>query len=122
MPLSVRRAGPADAPAIIEFNCRLAQESEGKTLDPTALGPGVAAGLADSRKALHFVLKENVTASLTNAPERSRCPACGALITALDERCPSCEIAFVADGSQKWTLGTVGPVDGICLPPTEIRE
>lgn len=67
-------------------------------------------------------LNEDVSLSLTNAADRSRCPACGATITANDERCPSCEIAFVADGSQKWTLGTVGPADGIYLPPTEVSK
>jgi hypothetical protein len=66
--------------------------------------------------------EENVTPSLTNTVERSRCPACGALITANEESCPSCEIAFVADGSPKWTLGTVGPADAIYRPPTEVSE
>ncbi len=36
-----------------------------------------------------------------------RCRAIGIRVD--DERCPSCDIAFVADGSQKWTLGAVGP-------------
>jgi hypothetical protein len=67
-------------------------------------------------------LKENVTPSLMSAADQSRCPACGAIITANDELCPSCEIAFVADGSQKWTLGPVGPADGIYRPHTEISE
>ena len=58
MPLSLRRAGLADAPVIVEFNILLALESEGKTLDPAVLGPGVAAGLADPRKALYFVAEE----------------------------------------------------------------
>jgi hypothetical protein len=66
--------------------------------------------------------EENVTTSARNTPGRSHCPACGALITATDETCPSCEITFVSDGSQNWTLGNVGPADGICLPPTDVRE
>jgi hypothetical protein len=66
--------------------------------------------------------KENVTPTLTNAANQSCCPACGAIITPNDEVCPSCEISFIADGSQKWTLGTVGPADGIFLPPTEVIE
>ena len=66
--------------------------------------------------------KENVTPSLTTTADRSRCPACDAIITANDELCPSCDIAFVADGSQKWTLGAVGPADGIYLPPTGVKE
>ena len=70
----------------------------------------------------NFQPNENVTPSLTTKRNRSRCAACGAIITATDERCPSCDIAFVTDGSQKWTLGAVGPADGIFLPPREIRE
>ncbi len=58
MPLSLRRAGLADAPVIVEFNCLLALESEGKTLDPAVLTPGVAAGLADPRKSLYFVAED----------------------------------------------------------------
>ncbi|HEY7313418.1 MAG TPA: GNAT family N-acetyltransferase [Gemmataceae bacterium] len=59
MPLSIRRAVPADAPLIVEFNRLLAQESEGKTLDPALLGRGVAAGLADPRKSIYFVAEED---------------------------------------------------------------
>ena len=59
MPLSIRRAVPADAPLIVEFNRLLAQESEGKTLDPVLLGRGVAAGLADPRKSIYFVAEED---------------------------------------------------------------
>src|SRR5437899_565339 len=42
MPLTIRRAAPADAAAVVEFNDRLARESEGKTLDPAVLASGVA--------------------------------------------------------------------------------
>ncbi len=72
---------------------------------------------------------ENVTTSPTNTADQSRCPACGANITVNDERCPSCEISFVTDGIslvtdsvQKWAPRTVGPADGIFLPPTEFRK
>jgi ribosomal protein S18 acetylase RimI-like enzyme len=58
MPLTLRRAGPGDAAVIAEFNQRLAQESEGKTLDPAVLAAGVAAGLADPDKALYFLAEE----------------------------------------------------------------
>ena len=58
MPPSVRRAGPADAPILVEFNLRLAAETEGMSLDPAALAAGVAAGLADPHKALYFVAEE----------------------------------------------------------------
>ena len=71
---------------------------------------------------------EKVTPSPTNAADQSRCPACGAVITASDATCPSCEISFVtdsssvSDGFQKWTERTVGPADGICRPPTDICQ
>jgi GNAT superfamily N-acetyltransferase len=58
MPTSVRRAGPADAPVLVEFNLRLAAETEGMSLDPAVLAAGVAAGLADPHKALYFVAEE----------------------------------------------------------------
>ena len=64
--------------------------------------------------------QEKVTTSARSASGRSRCPACGETITVHDDRCPSCEIAFVADGLQRWTLGNVGPPDGICAPPTDV--
>ena len=43
---------------IVEFNRLLAEESEGKALDGPPLAAGVAAGLADPRKALYFVAEE----------------------------------------------------------------
>jgi ribosomal protein S18 acetylase RimI-like enzyme len=55
---TLRRADAADAPTIVEFNLRLAEESEGKLLDPAVLAAGVAAGLADPDKALYFVAEE----------------------------------------------------------------
>ncbi len=55
MPFTIRRAGPRDAACIVDFNCRLAAESEGKTLDPELLGPGVTAALADPNKAQYFL-------------------------------------------------------------------
>jgi GNAT superfamily N-acetyltransferase len=59
MPLTIRQALPADAAVVIEFNRLLAQESEGKTLDPAVLTPGVAAGLADPRKSVYFLAEED---------------------------------------------------------------
>jgi ribosomal protein S18 acetylase RimI-like enzyme len=58
MPLSLRRAGPADAAAVAEFNRLLAFETEGKTLDPAVLARGVEAGLADPNKGLYFVAED----------------------------------------------------------------
>jgi GNAT superfamily N-acetyltransferase len=58
MALTVRRGTVADALTVAEFNRRLAQETEGKALDPDLLARGVAAGLADPRKALYFLAEE----------------------------------------------------------------
>ncbi len=55
---TVRRAAAADAPFLVDFNRRLALETEGKTLDPAVLTRGVAAGLADDNKARYFVADE----------------------------------------------------------------
>ena len=59
MPLVLRRAVPADAPVIVEYNRRLAEETEGKALDLRVLAAGVAAGLADPLKARYFVAEED---------------------------------------------------------------
>jgi GNAT superfamily N-acetyltransferase len=58
MPPVIRRATPADAAVVVEFNRLLAQESEGKALDPVTLVPGVRAALEDPRKALYFLAEE----------------------------------------------------------------
>jgi GNAT superfamily N-acetyltransferase len=59
MAFLVRAATISDAETIIEFNRRLAEESEGVKLDPTILGPGVRAVLADASKGRYFVAEEN---------------------------------------------------------------
>jgi GNAT superfamily N-acetyltransferase len=62
MSLMIRRAMAADAPTIVELNRRLAEESEGKTLDLAVLGAGVAAALADpERKGPYFLAVEGDT-------------------------------------------------------------
>src|SRR5436305_15140612 len=55
---TVRRARPADAPIIAEFNQLLAEESEGKSLDPAVLSAGVAAVLADPARGLYFLAED----------------------------------------------------------------
>jgi GNAT superfamily N-acetyltransferase len=55
MPFTVRLAAPKDAPAIIEFNRRLARETENLVLDAKVLEPGVAAILADSTRGRYYV-------------------------------------------------------------------
>lgn len=59
MSFTLRPAVPADAAVLIEFNQRLAQESEGKTLDVATLQAGIATALADVDKARYFVVEEN---------------------------------------------------------------
>jgi ribosomal protein S18 acetylase RimI-like enzyme len=58
MPIEVRRATPADAAVIVEYNRRLARETEGKELDLAVLSAGVAAALADPARALYFVAED----------------------------------------------------------------
>ena len=58
MPLAIRRATPADAPTIVEFNRLLAEESEGKVLDSAVLACGVAKALADPHKCRYFVAED----------------------------------------------------------------
>jgi GNAT superfamily N-acetyltransferase len=55
MPLTVRRAAPADAPVIADFNARLAFETEGKTLDAAVLARGVRAVFEDAAKGFYTV-------------------------------------------------------------------
>ena len=53
--LNIRPATLADAPVIIDFNRRLAQETEALRLDPARLDPGVRAVLLDPAKGLYFL-------------------------------------------------------------------
>jgi GNAT superfamily N-acetyltransferase len=55
MPLSIRRAAVTDASTIAEFNRRMAQETEHKTLDQRTLANGVAAVLADPAKGFYLM-------------------------------------------------------------------
>jgi hypothetical protein len=55
----LRRAMPADAPILVDFNRRLAEESEGKPLELAVLRGGVDAALADPHRALYFVAEDD---------------------------------------------------------------
>jgi ribosomal protein S18 acetylase RimI-like enzyme len=55
MSIQIRLACPDDWPTIVDFNCRLAEESEGKTLDRAHVEPGVKAVLADPQKGRYFI-------------------------------------------------------------------
>jgi ribosomal protein S18 acetylase RimI-like enzyme len=59
MPLTIRRGTLADAPLIAEFNRLMAQETEGKALDPAVLARGVQAALNDPAKGLYFIAEED---------------------------------------------------------------
>jgi GNAT superfamily N-acetyltransferase len=53
--IQVRQALPEDWEVVVDFNCRLAAESEGKQLDPRRIVAGVQSLLADSTKGRYFV-------------------------------------------------------------------
>jgi GNAT superfamily N-acetyltransferase len=56
MPITVRPPTPADVPVIVEFNRRLARETEAKELDPATVTGGVLGSLADpERKGPYFL-------------------------------------------------------------------
>lgn len=51
----VRLARPDDAPTLVDYNARLAEETEGKALDPATLARGVARALADPDRLRYWV-------------------------------------------------------------------
>ena len=55
MSVHIREAGKADLDTIVDFNCRLAAETEGKTLDRHRVRDGVAALLADAGKGRYWL-------------------------------------------------------------------
>ncbi len=55
MTIEIRLATRDDWPTIVEFNCLLAEESEGKCLDRQHIEPGVRALLDDPRKGRYLV-------------------------------------------------------------------
>ena len=57
--VSVRKADIADAALLAGFNSALAQETEGKTLDPKKILAGVTRLLADSRHGFYIVAEVN---------------------------------------------------------------
>ena len=59
MPITIRRGTAADAEVIVELNCRLAEESEGKALDPAVVSRGVAAAMTDPNKGPYFLAEED---------------------------------------------------------------
>lgn len=59
MALTIRDAHPGDLQVIVDFNQRLAQESEGKSLDLATLTAGVQSLLADRQKGRYFVAESD---------------------------------------------------------------
>lgn len=57
--MRIRDGLPDDAPTLIEFNARMAKETEDKVLDPARLGPGVRRLLADRTLGRYFVAVED---------------------------------------------------------------
>jgi len=55
MGISIRNAAIADAAIIASNNSLMAEETEGRTLHPDTIGPGVAALLADPGKGRYWV-------------------------------------------------------------------
>lgn len=55
MEFEIRDATPDDAGAIAKYNARMAEETEGRELDPGIIGPGVSAVLADAAKGRYWV-------------------------------------------------------------------
>ena len=61
MELNVRDARSEDAAALIANNSAMAWETEGKTLDPHRIGPGVAKVLADESLGRYWVAESDGT-------------------------------------------------------------
>lgn len=55
MDIRIRQATRADQPIIAGFNSSLAEETEGKVLNPALIGSGVTAILADSTKGRYWL-------------------------------------------------------------------
>jgi len=64
--VAIRRAREADAPTLVEFNCRMARETEHKTLDAILVAQGVAAVFANPARGFYLVAEreEKVVAQL----------------------------------------------------------
>ncbi|MCE9526793.1 MAG: GNAT family N-acetyltransferase [Planctomycetales bacterium] len=58
-PITIRNARPDDLPLIVDFNLRLADESEGKKLDRGVLTRGVARALGAPEMCRYFMAEVN---------------------------------------------------------------
>lgn len=57
--MHIRPAELADLPVLVDFNCRLARETEAKELDPQVVTAGIAALLRDPGKGRYWVAELN---------------------------------------------------------------
>ena len=57
--MRIRRADPTDLDTVVEFNAKLAEESEGLALDRDRLRAGVEAVLADRSKGFYLVAESD---------------------------------------------------------------
>lgn len=61
MDFTIRDATPADAATIADYNSRMAEETEDRTLDPDVIGPGVIEILSDENKGRYWVAEFDQT-------------------------------------------------------------
>lgn len=59
MEFTIRDAGPEDRDTIADFNARMAEETEGKSLNPNIVGPGVQALLEDPAKGRYWIAESD---------------------------------------------------------------
>lgn len=64
MNVRVRIANPDDRDIIVDYNRRLAQESEAKSLNVSVIESGVAKVLADPTKGIYFLAEDPETGSI----------------------------------------------------------
>ena len=57
--LTIRRATAHDQPTIVDFNCALALETEGKVLLHEVISRGVAAMLGNENRGMYFVAEQS---------------------------------------------------------------
>ncbi len=62
MDIRIREATPGDARTIAAYNTRMAEETEGRTLDSGIIGPGVEALLKDPGKGRYWIAESNGSA------------------------------------------------------------
>ena len=58
MTFTIREAQPEDAAVIADYNAAMAQETEGKSLDPACVGPGVNALFEDASHGRYWVAED----------------------------------------------------------------